>query len=479
MFQVHRLPDNSAFRCGTPPRLVSSIALLALAGATACFSPVALPLEEDESEAGSSGETGDTPGGSGTGVEPTGATGNSVETDGDGGSDGPSPECESAADCDAGSVCIDGECGSCSDADGPDQACADADFSMPICGVDGQCVACEAETCSGDTPVCNPGTGCAACTEHSDCPESACHLYGPHQGSCFEASDVVDVYSGEELQAAVSGVGNGSQRVIRLAPGSYAFSQQAIIAGEVALLGQPGAVVTVGASTNMLQVYTDETPRIFYLSGINIDGGGLGWRAISCGGTDNVLAIDDTSISGYLYGINTGCETHVRRSHFSSIEGDATFESIAVQVSNATFEARNSSVGPGADIGINHLGGEMRLLYSTIAGNAESINCEDGVNGEVRNSILVGTQPSSVDNFCPHVFTDNAVDTGSGVGEAVGIYDSSWFVDPEAGDFHLSDAGQAVFADIADWDEGDPLVDIDGDPRPQDAPGYPGVDEVP
>ncbi len=74
-------------------------------------------------------------------------------------------------------------------------------------------------------------------------------------------------------------------------------------------------------------------------------------------------------------------------------------------------------------------------------------------------------------------FVDNAA-TGFGFGDDVGSYDETWFVAPATGDFHLSGAGQAEFADIADWDVGDPLADIDGDPRPQRAPGFPGVDEV-
>jgi hypothetical protein len=119
------------------------------------------------------------------------------------------------------------------------------------------------------------------------------------------------------------------------------------------------------------------------------------------------------------------------------------------------------------------------LRYSTIAGNTQSIDCSNSATGVLRNNIIVGLGTSSISVSCFMSFVDNAVDGGFGFGTDVGAYDPAWFVAPGTGDFHLAGPGQATFADIADWDPGDPLVDIDGDPRPQDALGYPGIDEIP
>ncbi len=47
----------------------------------------------------------------------------------------------------------------------------------------------------------------------------------------------------------------------------------------------------------------------------------------------------------------------------------------------------------------------------------------------------------------------------------MGDTDPMWFNMPGSGDFRLSLAGAAIFNDIARWTTGDPLVDIEGDPR--------------
>ena len=54
-----------------------------------------------------------------------------------------------------------------------------------------------------------------------------------------------------------------------------------------------------------------------------------------------------------------------------------------------------------------------------------------------------------------------------------------WFDNAIVGNFHLSGPGQDVFTlGQAQWQDGDPAVDIDGDPRPKGggAPDRPGAD---
>jgi len=62
--------------------------------------------------------------------------------------------------------------------------------------------------------------------------------------------------------------------------------------------------------------------------------------------------------------------------------------------------------------------------------------------------------------------------------EASGGWDS-WFDAAETGNFHIAGAGLDVLAiGQAQWQDGDPVVDIDGDPRPKGgaAPDRPGAD---
>ncbi|MEM7158876.1 MAG: hypothetical protein AAF799_38915 [Myxococcota bacterium] len=461
----------------------SAVGLLALLGATACFNPEMSPLDSDDGEGSTSAASPDTSAIDTDGTPEPGVDTDQPSADGADGNtdgpepgdtdDGPAPECEGHADCDAGAFCIEGACGPCSDADAPDQLCADDDPLAPLCGAEGQCVACVADSCSGDTPVCDPGLGCAACTEHSDCPDSACHLLGPEQGSCFDPGDVVDASTADELETALSELGIGSQRVIRLASGVYEINGTLQVAGEVAVIGQPGTVITGGA-TNLFVLTSEDTQRILYLSEVALDDGPF--RAIQCR-HGNLLWMDDITINGYSTSIDTDCDTYARRSRFTAAEP----ESVAIRIiGDGMFQATNSSIGPGSDTAVSIESGELRLYHSTIAGNHNTVSCDGSSGGgEIRNSIIVGAYPGSFSSWCSLTFADNAVDGGLGAGQSVGIFDSDWFVDAPAGDFHLSAEGQSVFADIADWDEGDPLFDVDGDPRPQEAPGYPGIDEVP
>jgi hypothetical protein len=54
----------------------------------------------------------------------------------------------------------------------------------------------------------------------------------------------------------------------------------------------------------------------------------------------------------------------------------------------------------------------------------------------------------------------------------------AWFEDFADGDFRLANQGITIFADIAEWNIGDPIVDIEGDMRPgvDGSPDYPGAD---
>ena len=54
---------------------------------------------------------------------------------------------------------------------------------------------------------------------------------------------------------------------------------------------------------------------------------------------------------------------------------------------------------------------------------------------------------------------------------------AGWFVSLGMNDYHLTTAGETAFMDIAMWQTGDPLADVDGHPIPTDVPSFPGYDQ--
>lgn len=387
-----------------------------------------------------------------TGPDPDGTTGDTNEA------------CTASSECGAGELCIDEACQSCDAARDPDALCAAETPDTPVCDLDTMlCAACSPAQCSGATPVCDPDAGCAACTEHEQCPDSACHLLGPDQGTCFDVADVVEVSDISELEAELAAAGAGNQRVLRLSAETFEVSGSLGVAGEVALLGQPGTVITGGA-TNLFSV-----SGTAYVDDLVIADGPF--RALSCLADAGGLWVDDTAISGYSVAIQGNCETHVRRSSIRTTSGVGT---VAV-IGNAPLFAENSAFGPGSEIALQLGDIDIDMRYVTIAGNGTSLECTSSTGGIVRNSIVVGTAAGSISG-CFNMWVDNAVDSPSR-GMDVGPYDEAWFVDPAAGDFHLTPAGEAAIGALADWDRGDPALDIDGDTRPMDAASFPGLDE--
>lgn len=378
--------------------------------------------------------------------------------------------CTAPGDCASG-VCVESECVPCGDTPQPDSACAESDSATPFCSEDGStCVACTADSCDGSTPACDPQVGCVACNEHSQCPDSACHLGGPDEGSCFDTADVVEVSDTSELDAALEGAGSGGQLVLWLSPGTFDYTgfplfyyQEGVHPPEIAMIGDD-TTLTGGATTLMF------APPLLYVSDVEFSQGP--GRAISCSGSGEVW-LDDSSLENYGTAI-LGCDTHLRR---SQVLGDPTGTDFGGTLSVPSLVATNSDLGPFGDPLLN-VTESIDLRYVTLVGNMGGLTCEAGANGSVRNSILVN--PGTSVQGCNGVgFANNAHDQpGEGLGgTVVPEYDPDWFVISSGSRFFLSKSGQEVFEGIADWDEGDPLVDIEGDPRPQEAPSYPGVDE--
>jgi hypothetical protein len=443
---------------------------LAACSATGCFSPESAPQDGETDPAASTGNeptsssTTNTSGSTdlATSLEP----GTSSE-----GSAGPSGTetttavtCTDALDCD-GMVCIDGTCEPCSRATVPDAACTEAFPDRPYCDPDlGTCVPCTEQTkCPDGAPVCDPQVGCAGCTEHAHCPESACHLGGPDEGSCFEVADVVDVESPAALAGHLAEIGPGEQRVLRLESATYDVAGVDLgpSGREIAILGT-GATILDGTAGLSSGSYV-------YYSRVEFSSDGVMFFIQNEG---SELWFDD---SVYLSTMSLDGEAHVRRSSIRTDEGSPLGFFAVRAGSEGSVHIENSSIGPSAQDGL-YVYGEVDVRYSTIAGISTAIACNTP-SGTIRNSIIIGSASPAVEAECDGLtWIDNAVNE-PGFGTQVGDYDASWFSPSITSPFLLSTEGESVFADIATWEPGDPERDVEGDPRPQDGPGFPGVDE--
>ncbi len=377
----------------------------------------------------------------------------------------------------SGQLCVGGQCSTCNAATDPDALCAARSAQTPLCDAAlGRCVACRASDCSGAEPVCAPDSGCRPCGEHSECPGSACHLSGPSAGECFALAEVVQVADADALQTQVGILIAGQPRVLRLAPESFAFDQILEIGSagtELAILGQPGTVLSGGPTNGAPPLVSVGFDSILYLAAFTISEGPTNAINSSSG---SVLWLDDMRIDGYPnVGVSGAGEGHIRRSRITA--GNTAL----VWQGGDPLELHTTALGPGATIGFRTLGSpSLDVRYVTIAGNTTSLACDasPGPSGVIRNSLLAGTADPAISGTACELLTyvGNAVDQ-AGYGALIDHYDSAWFSDAASSDFHLTSSGAAEVGAAATWASGDPALDIDGEPRPRDGAGAPGVDE--
>jgi hypothetical protein len=132
-----------------------------------------------------------------------------------------------------------------------------------------------------------------------------------------------------------------------------------------------------------------------------------------------------------------------------------------------TLTLVNSFVGGDVDdvAAIDVINGEVSVVFSTIAAgddDARALMCVDGTASSVRNSIVVSISDDPEIDCPTSQIVDSFTEDTSGTS-----FDADWFVDFEAGDFHLVPGLYPETLEMAGiWRSGDPAVDIDGDPRP-------------
>lgn len=398
----------------------------------------------------------------------------------------------------ARAYCFESQCVGCTDAGG-DAFCGAFDPDVPFCNeATDRCESCAnaaAGFCSGTSPICGDSGACVPCTEHEQCPDSACHIApgDPLVGECFDEVNVVWVNGNSicpglgteaspscSLAQALTTFLPGESWVVHVIGANY---DEHVIAADatVALLGQ-GAVSVLG-EPGLDDASLSIESGFVYLQGVRVRDN-LQSHGIVC--DSGTLWMDQSEVRDNAeYGIylTSPCDVTVRRAsvHDNAGGGIRQFGG-TLQLDNAAVAGNGDGVsGPG----INAQYSDIHILYSTIAGNDgvgdDSIQCLEAT-GSVRNSIVQGLETGSVDIDCfVFDFATNAIDTMAFVGAdgvPVDAYDPQWFVDPDQGDFRIVNAPFTQFGNVAVWNSGDPPNDADGTPRPVGGElGFAGVDE--
>lgn len=440
----------------------------------ACYSPCGQGSTVDELDA-CQGETTDTDASSDTTglAQSTGTSTSTTDALDDSSGTTTATGCASNDACpEPTPLCIDEVCVSCSLAPDPTAACQSLDPARPLCTEAG-CVACtvaDASACEGVTPVCDVPSGtCVGCSFHDQCPASACHI---EEGSCLPTDRVWHVDGDAAGCAAADGSPGAPYCTMAAALANVGVGQTGTLlvharAGDAAY---PGGFTITGGRVVAVRGLPDERPRF--------SGGGIGAPITVTGGAvayldrgrvDGSAVIEAVQVVGavlYLDGwlvvlnqgggisLSNGAELSARTSVLGA-NGSALVDAQALRVVASSFSLR----------------------YVTVAGNDSaglaSLVCTGGSAGTVGSSIVVAIEPSSID--CPGLVVDYSAIDSFVDGEGVVLrrsFDAGWFTAPGAGDFHLEPGHP--FTDVAQWQAGDPPVDLDGDERPNIA-GTPDV----
>lgn len=384
------------------------------------------------------------------------------------------PECQNSDECSLSTpLCEGGTCVSCGDA--TTVSCADANADAPACDeASGECMQCtddEQGQCNGTTPVCEDFT-CVMCTEHEQCPASACNM---QTGACMSENSVwwVDQtipVTGDgtmaspfkSLAEATTLIGMDGEGVIYLmTPNDHQEQLVVLPTRTVALIGKSEMG---GLRNNQSAAISIEGTA--FVDNIRINGGAAG---VDCG--QGQFWLTNSSITTNGRGLNVdGCAGIVRRSRIVNnlLSG--------VRMVDGTLDIENSFVGGDVSdqvaLDIISPTATVDIVYSTLVagfGNAAAIRCSNaGAGSSVRNSILVArTNTDEVLQCADLQLTNNALEASIPNNVGLGAMNTTWFsVLFGSGDFSLSDMAPPGIASAAIWQTGDPETDIHGDPRP-------------
>lgn len=364
-------------------------------------------------------------------------------------------------------------------------ACSDVSVDTPTCDMTtGRCVQCtatNAAACVGTEPICDvAASSCTGCSEHAQCTGSACQF---DTGSCYatalfvdRGADCANADGSEQLpycEIADAAAKLGAEpTAILVKPSVQPYTKQVQIAP-----GRTVAILRNGSGTVRLEVAALDAMNIsdgatVQISSLQISKGEV-TKGLFCTGAK--VSLDHTQIIDRKgLGIEAvTCDLTLRESRVWRNNGGG------IKVNGGTLRLENTFVvtNGGSFSAISGLvisnGATVDAVYTTIADNdgkagvEDSIDCAGAGTVKLRNSIVFGqTAVGSVDCVGATATTsviDSPMLTGEG-NVTLPALDSSWFVEPETGNFAIK-AGPP-FADVAIWLASDPSRDYDGDPRP-------------
>ena len=384
---------------------------------------------------------------------------------------GPGP-CMANEDCTdpAQPFCDDmGACVDCSSTLDPDAACLGADPNFPVC-IEGDCVQCnaaDASACMGTTPVCDLGTNtCIGCTDHDECPDSACNLA---LGSCMDVGAVYSVdgdgvsdYASLSLALADIGAQAEITLVLHELDAQTPYTGSVIIDtnGYVAIVAAPGENPTVTGNGGNPS-FTIHGGSTLYLARVSASGTQNGGRGVLIdGGSAWVQRCKVVNNSGGGIVVDGGGNLVLDNSF---VGGNVT-DVAALAVADGTAQVLYSTLAAG-----------LKLVVDPTA-----LSCTMGDQTTVRNSILVSpaAEPAVA---CSGATIESCVleDTTDFPNNAEVAFSPTWFVNYATGDFSLNTMTvPAIVTTAAIWQSGDPTTDIDGDLRPTTpgTPDYAGAD---
>jgi hypothetical protein len=416
--------------------------------ADACYSPCGGRSTIDEN--GECVVVEDSSSGSSGGTDTEESTGSSESS-----TTGPMP-CVGNEDCPdaAAPFCepVSGECVSCNGMDDPNGACAELDPLYPVC--EGmacvQCTEAAPEACTGTTPVCDDASNtCVPCTAHDECGAAACNLF---TGACLPANAVVHVGAGQmytTLTAAVS-----------------SFAEE----------GAEGTIIVHAAMPDYNEVVTVDGGRVLALLAADDVVAPPRWAVVAGGSpqltvTDATVLLDGLQLSGNANDVGLvvdGGRAWVDRSRIVDNNGGGI-----VAENGAELTLRNCFVGGSVNnvpaLAIN--GATAAIVYVTSGagfGTATALSCDPAATVIARNSLFVAEDAAGEEVQCPNatiVHSAAELDLG-GTNTALGPMNTNWFAGYGTGDFSLSAMHPGGIATAAQWNDGDPTTDIDGDLRP-------------
>lgn len=433
-----------------------------------------------------------------TDVDPTteGPSTTMVGSDCDpGGAGGPDVSCP-----DERPYCVAGECFACGGIE-----CGDVSPAEPLCNqATGLCAAC---LCDDAAPVCDPESHtCSVCTAHGDCPDSACDLW---TGACFPGAATLwvdgagrcdDAGPGDketplcELDVAferVSAAAPGHQAV-RVRPGSYSVQGPLRAPGQhvVALVhatGEPGdpAVTITAASTAALAV--DPGGKLLVDALHLANSGADGFTCAMGEARLDRLTISEATMHGVAA---EACELVIRRGVLvSNVLAGVSLAGGSLRLENS-YVSKNGNPQTGAGGIYLAEGAELDAVYSTWvenrgqAGTPFAVSCSDDGAKEkvtVRNSLAINLGSNTLCEGATVEHTGWSTDMVTGENMIIALADLDAYLTADGsmpGVYRV--APGTGLETLGAWEQGDPVIDFDGDVRPasDNAPDFAGADRV-